>query len=119
MELYLPRALVYVFSAINVALALIVFPVVPTLGWINYGRSAWLPVQMPDTMLTALATAYYIYWHYWFVVAAPALIGCLYLFRRTSSRWFGVLAAANVGAVAWYAIVRLTMAVLGIRSDAV
>lgn len=114
------RRLTYACSALNVLLAFIVFPIVPLLGWLNYGHGNWVTSWIPEAVLLIwLPAAYYLYWHYWFVAAIPALAGSLYLIQRTANRSAKMLAVANAGAVVWLWAVRIAMGVLNIRPDIV
>jgi len=116
----LVRLLTYIFSVINVLLALNYFPLVPLLGWLNFGHGDWATAWIPDAViLYVLPGAYFFYWHFWYVAAVPALLGSLYLFVRTRSRLAGVLAVVNGGAVLVYWAVRIILNIAGIRPDIV
>ena len=112
--------LTYASSAINVLLALNFFPFVPFLGWLNLGHGDWATAWIPDALLlVVLPAGYFIYWHFWFVIAAPAFFGSLYLHRRTGNRNAKILAVVNAVTVVVFWVVRITLRILGIRPDIV
>jgi hypothetical protein len=114
------RVLSYISSAINLVLALSFFPLVPLVGWLNFGHGNWATAWIPDVvLLQVLPAGYFIYWHFWFVAAVPALLGSLYWFKRSGDRKAKVLAVANAGAVVVYWVVRIALGALGIRPDIV
>lgn len=114
------KALVFYWSAINVLLALNFFPMLPFLGWLNYGHADWATAWMPDTVLfVLLPAAYFMYWHFWFIVAIPALLGSLYLHRRTGQRVPRIMALVNAAMVVLFWAVRIGLHISGIHPDIV
>ena len=112
--------LVDILTIVNVLLAFNFFPLVPLLGWFNYGHAGWATAWIPDLiLLLVLPAGYYIYWHYWFVVGGSALLGSLYLNRRSSCLGARRLAVVNGAAVLMYLLVRAILAVQGIHPDIV
>lgn len=114
------RVLVYAFSVFNVLLALNFFPLVPLLGWFNFGHAGWATAWIPEViLLVVLPAGYYIYWHFWFIVAGSALVCSLYLNRRVGSREAKVWAVVNGVTIVMYLVVRIILEVRGIRPDIV
>ena len=114
------RVLSYVSSAVNLALALNFFPLVPLVGWLSFGHGNWATAWIPDVViLHVLPGGYFVYWHFWVLAAFPAFFGSLYWFKRSGDRKAKVLAVANAGAVVVYWVVRITLGILGIRPDIV
>jgi fatty acid desaturase len=114
------RTLVNSLSTLHLLLALNFFFVVPFLGWLNYGRASWATAWIPDiVMLFILPAAYFVYWHFWFVVAVPAIFSSLYLHHRTGDGHARRLAIANSATVGLFWIVRLVFASMGIHPDIV
>ena len=107
--------LTYLLSIVNGALALNFFPLVPLMGWLNYGHGGtpWLPDLL---LLTLLPAGYYLYWHFWYVVAIPALACSLVLRRHGPVQWPTVL---NLATIILYWLVRLILFLAGIRPDSV
>ncbi len=112
------RRLVPVLSVINLLLALNFFPLVPLLGWLNFGRAGWATAWIPDAvLLLILPAAYFFYWHYGCLVAGVPLALALWSWKREggqAARGWAILNAATIGV---YLIVRIVLAVLGIRPD--
>jgi hypothetical protein len=114
------RVLAPVFSVANLFLALIFFPLVPLLGWLNYGRAGRATAWIPDAVtLTVLPAAYYVYWHYWFIVAGVALVFSVSLWRQRGPRSARVWALVNGATIAMYLVVRIILTAQGIRPDIV
>jgi hypothetical protein len=114
------RLLVYVFSGINVLLALNFFPVVPLLGCLNFGRMGWALAWMPDAVLLfVLPAGYYIYWHYWFIVAGVALVLSRCLWKQGGAPEARVWTVVNGATIVIYLVVRIILEVRGIRPDIV
>ena len=107
--------LTYLLSIANVTLALNFFPLVPLLGWLNYGHGGtpWLSDVL---LLTLLPAGYYLYWHFWYVVAIPALACTLTLQRYCRVQWLTVL---NLATVILYGLVRLIFFLAAVRPDSV
>ena len=83
----LPRAAMVLLGTINVVLVLNFWPVVPLLGWLNFGHAGWLTAWIPDVvLLTLLPAGYALYWHFWFVSAGLALACSAYVSRRWACR---------------------------------
>jgi len=114
------KVLAYTSSAIHVLLALNYFPVVPFLGWLNFGHGDWATAWIPDALLlVVLPAGYFIYWHFWFVIAAPAFLGSLYLYKRTGNRNTKILTVVNAVTVVIFWVVRITLGILDIHPDIV
>jgi len=114
------RVLVHVFSGINVLLALNFFLLVPLLGWLNFGRAGWATAWIPDAVwLFVLPAGYYIYWHYWFIVAGVALVLSICLWRQSGEQEDRVWTEVNGATIAIYLVVRIILEVRGIRLDIV
>jgi hypothetical protein len=113
-------ALVPVLSVINLLLALNFFPLVPLLGWLNFGRAGWATAWIPEAvMLVVLPAGYYIYWHYWFIVAGVPLLLSLYSWQQGAGRAARTWSVMNAATIAMYLVVRLILTVQGIRPDIV
>ena len=77
------RLLTRILSIANLLLAVLFFPLVPLLGWLNYGVVGWAVAWIPDAvLLTVLPAAYSLYWHYGLVIASLPLVLALWLWRR-------------------------------------
>jgi hypothetical protein len=114
------RRLVNGLSVIHLLLALNFFFVVPFLGWLNYGRASGATAWIPDVvMLFILPAAYFVYWHFWFVVAVPAIFSSLYLHQRTGDAYARRLAIAHSAIIGLFWVVRLVFAIMGIHPDIV
>jgi hypothetical protein len=114
------RALVRVFSVINVLLAFNFFPLVPLLGWLNFGRAGWATAWIPEAvMLVVLPAGYYVYWHYWFIVAGVPLLLSLYSWRQGGGREARLWSVLSAVTIAMYLVVRIILLVQGIRPDIV
>jgi hypothetical protein len=112
--------LAQVSSVINLVLALNFFPLVPLLAWLNYGRAAWTTAWLPDwLMLLVLPGLYYVYWHFWFIVAGLALLLSTLWWRQTGAPRARLWTALNGAMIAMYLAARIIMAVQGIRPDIV
>jgi len=107
-------------GTLNVILALNFFPVVPLLGWLNFGHAGWATAWIPDVVLLVLLPAgYFAYWHFWFAVAGLALACSAHVARRAESREARGWAAVNGAAIVLYVVVRIILAARGIRPDIV
>lgn len=114
------RALVRVLSVINVLLAVNFFPLVPFLGWLNFGRAGWATAWMPEVvMLVVLPAGYYLYWHFWLIVAGVPLLLSLYSWRQGGGREARAWSVVNALTIAMYLAARIILAVQGIRPDIV
>jgi hypothetical protein len=114
------RLLVPVSSIINALLALNFFPLVPLLGWLNFGRAGWATAWIPEpVLLLVLPAGYYIYWHYGLIVAGVALALSICWWRQGGAREARVWTLLNGATIAVYLAVRLILAVQGIRPDIV
>lgn len=114
------RIVACALSAVNALLAFNFFPLVPFLGWLNYGRAAWATAWIPDVMLLLLLPAgYFLYWHFWFLVAIPALFATVALYRRGGGRQARLLVMLNAATVLLFWLVRTILAILGIHPDIV
>jgi hypothetical protein len=110
----------YVASAVNLLLAFNFLVLVPVLSWLTFGHAPRAAAWIPDALLlVVLPAAYFAYWHYWFVAAVPAAVGCALLFRRTGDGRAKWLVLLNVGAVVLYGMIRIALCILGIRPDIV
>jgi hypothetical protein len=119
-DLKLLRLLMHLFGILNVVLALNFYPIVPLLGWLNFGHAGWATAWIPDVvLLVVLPAGYFIYWHFWFVVAGLALACSVYLSRRSGSRETRIWAVANGATILMYVVLRLCFALRGIRPDIV
>ena len=119
-RLQLTRVLLRVFSGINVLLALNFFPVVPLLGWLSFGRAGWATAWIPEAVLLfVLPAGYYVYWHYWFIVAGVALLLSICLWRQDGGQEARVWTVVNGATIAVYLIVRIVLELRGIRPDIV
>lgn len=106
-------------STVNILLAVVFFPVVPFLGWLNYGHggtASWLPEFLLSVILPG---SYALYWRFWFLFAIPALLASFYLYRRTGKRNPRILIALNALTILLYWGVRIAFSILGIRPDSV
>ena len=111
--------LVGLLSGIHVLLALNFFPLVPFLGWLNFGRGEWI-AWIPDIILRqVLPAGYYVYWHFWFLISLPAVAGSWYLCHQTQGERGCWLLPANLIGLAVFTVVRLTLFFLEIRPDIV
>ena len=108
----------YASFAINMLLAVNFFPVVPFLSWLNYGHggASWIPNVF---LLVILPGGYFLYWHFWFVVAVPALVASLYLYKRTKNRNATILTVLNAVTVVVFWGVRIAFSIMGIHPDSV
>jgi hypothetical protein len=70
-------------------------------------------------MLHLLPAGYYIYWHYWFIVAGVPLLLSLYSWRQGGGRAARNWSVVNAATIAMYLVVRIILAVQGIRPDIV
>ena len=114
------RVLATVLSGINLLLALNFFPFVPLLGWLNFGRAGWATSWIPDAILLfVLPAGYYVYWHYWFIVAGVPLALSTYLWRQGGAQEGRLWTVANAATIALYVVIRIILDVQGIRPDAV
>lgn len=114
------RVLTPVFSGINLLLALNFFPLVPLLGWLNFGRAGWATAWIPDAvMLVVLPAGYSIYWHYWFIVAGVALVLSVSLWRQGGGQSARVWTLVNGATIAMYLVVRVILELQEIRPDIV
>jgi hypothetical protein len=110
----------YTFSALNILLALDFFPVVPCLGWLNFGHGNWATAWIPDfLLLSVLPAGYYLYWHFWFAFSVPAILASFTVYKRTGEKRARLLSVLNVATIAMFWAVRLALAVLAIRPDIV
>lgn len=113
-----PTALI--LTIVNVLLALNFFPLVPFLGWLNYGHADWATAWIPDVvLLLVLPAAYFVYWHYWFAIAVPATLMALYLYRRTGDPRARTLTLINGATILVFWIVRIVMAIFDVHPDIV
>jgi hypothetical protein len=107
-------------TALNASLSLIFFPLIPLLGWLNFGHAGGTTPWIPDwVLLTLLPAAYYLYWHFWYAFSLPALAASIALLRIAHTRLATALIVANGASVVAYAVVRIVLAVVGIRPDSV
>jgi hypothetical protein len=114
------QALVRVASVVNLLLAFNFFPLVPLLGWLNFGRANWATTWIPDAvMLIALPAAYAFFWHFWYVPAGAAIILSVSLWRRSGANEGRLWTALNAAVIAMYLAVRLILALQGVRPDIV
>ena len=114
------RGVTYTLSALNVLLAFNFFPLVPFLGWLNYGHAGWATAWMPDVLLLLfLPAAYFLYWHFWFLVAVPALFASLALYRHTAQRRARLLVIVNAATMLFFWSVRVVLAILDVHPDIV
>jgi hypothetical protein len=112
------KMLAYASSAINLLLAVNFFPVIPLLSWLNYGHggTSWLPDVL---LLVILPRGYYLYWHFWFVIAIPAFAASLYLYKRTGNQNAKILTVLNAMTILVYWGVRIALSIMGIHPDSV
>lgn len=114
------RALVRVLSIVHVLLALNFFPLVPFLGWLNFGHASWATAWIPEVvMLLVLPAGYFIHWHFWFVVAGAPLLLSVYWWRRGRGREARAWTVVNGVAMVMVLVVRVVLQVLGVRPDIV
>ena len=114
------RSLAVAATGLNVSLCLIFFPLIPLLGWLNFGHAGGTTAWIPDwVLLTLLPAAYYLYWHFWYAFSLPALAASLALLRIAHTRLATALIVANAASVLAYTVVRIVLAVLDIRPDSV
>jgi hypothetical protein len=114
------RLLVPVSSIINALLAVNFFPLVPLLGWLNFGRAGWTTAWIPEAaMLLVLPAGYFVYWHYGLIVAGAALALALCWWRRTGASEARLWTITNGATIAVYLAVRIILAAQGVRPDSV
>jgi hypothetical protein len=107
-------------TAINLVLAFNFFPLVPFLGWLNYGHADWATAWIPDVvMLLILPAAYFLYWHAGFVLAIAAVTLTWLALKPTDARGQFLPLALNGGSLAMYVILRAAYSVLDIHPDIV
>jgi hypothetical protein len=112
--------LAQVSSVVNLLLALNFFPLVPLLGWLNFGRAGWATAWIPDAvMLLVLPATYYVYWHYGLIVAGAALALSVLWWRQGGAGKARAWTVLNGATIVIYLVVRIILAVQGIRPDIV
>jgi len=114
------RAVMVLLGTINVLLALNFWPVIPLLGWLNFGHAGWLTAWIPDVvLLTILPAGYALYWHLWFVSAGLALVCSAYISRRWACRRARIWAGVSCATILLYVAVRVFLQTRGIQPDIV
>ncbi len=114
------QLIVYNLTAINLALAFNFFPLVPILGWFNFGHANWVVSWIPDVvMLAVLPAGYFLYWHAGLILTAVAAAGCWGLFRRWQKRRDRVLLFLNLAAGLMVVVVRIILFLTNVHPDVV
>lgn len=114
------QLIVYNLTTINLALAFNFFPLVPLLGWYNFGHANWALSLIPDVvMLAVLPAGYFLYWHAGFILAAVAAVGCWGLYRPWRKRRDQVLLFLNLAAGLMVMVVRIIFFLANVHPDVV
>ncbi len=114
------QLIVYNLTAINLALAFNFFPLVPMLGWFNFGHANWAVSWIPDVVILAvLPIGYFLYWHFGALLAGLATWGCWWLYRRTHARRDRILLFLNLTAGLLVIVVRIILLLLDVYRDIV
>lgn len=114
------RRLAVILTSLNLLLAVNFFPIVPLLGWLNYGRAGRATGWIPDwVMLNLLPGGYSLYWHFGWLLAGAALALSVATKEKAGEGVYQLFYRLNLAALIIYLLVRLVLAVSGIRPDIV
>jgi hypothetical protein len=108
---------IYLTTIINLILVVIYFPIVPCLGWLNYGHggtSGWIPEAL---LINFIPLCYIIYSKYGLLIALIAIIPAIVYYRETKQQIFGIFALLNALTIIVFCFITIGYKYLQIISD--
>jgi hypothetical protein len=116
-KLKLNEYFIYITTIINLILAVIYFPIVPFLGWLNYGHggtSGWIPEIF---LINFIPLCYIIYSKYGLIIALIAIIPTISYYRKTKKQIFGIFAILNAMTIIVFCLITIGYQYLQIITD--